>query len=324
MLEALGGGVEVRRKNILNPGVAEEFDDLLDRLESGSDEFPLVVVNEWVLQGQGEIEEKLEGLIGFLRAEQRPEGISRLLSPSAIAEKATEKRLSLGPVVFAGLLDGMNPCVFTALVFLSSSLLLLGKRPKELLPLGAVFILTVYATYFLVGLGLFSGLRAAGAFPAVSRVLRYTLAGALILLSALSFRDAWIVKRTGHAQSVILKLPKSFERRIHLKISSYRRGGALLGGTVVLGFLISLFELGCTGQIYLPTLAFYANRSIHAFLLLAVYNLAFVLPLIGVFLATLTGVRTNTFRRAFARGLPALKIGVALLFLGYATAIVFI
>jgi len=160
--------------------------------------------------------------------------------------------------------------------------------------------------------------------PVVSRALRYTLAAALVLLAVLSIRDAWIARRSGNAHRVFLKLPKALEGRIHLKISEYRRGGALFGSTIILGFLISVFELGCTGQIYLPTLLFYANRSIHAFWLLAIYNLAFVLPLVGILVATIVGVRTKTLRLAFARGLPALKVGIAVLFFGYAVAIVFI
>ena len=69
--------------------------------------------------------------------------------------------ISLVPVFLAGLLDGINPCVFSTLLFLISSLTLAGRKRKEILIIGVFFTIAVFVTYYLVGLGLFQGLRSA-------------------------------------------------------------------------------------------------------------------------------------------------------------------
>jgi len=52
------------------------------------------------------------------------------------------------------------------------------------------------------------------------------------------------------------------------------------------GFLVSVLELACTGQIYLPTLIFISHvpeLRANALIYLLVYNFMFVIPLIVVF-----------------------------------------
>ena len=318
--------VKLRRRNILNPAVFEEFESLLGRTTGESDEFPLALVGERILQGSEEIDAGLEELLLSHDSGEEPR-VGELLSPAApeeppVAYLERGERLSLLPVMAAGLLDGINPCVFTALIFLTSSLLLLRKQRRELILLGALFVATVYVTYFLVGLGLFAGLRAVEGLSMVARGFRYVLAAALVVLALLSLRDAWLA-RNGETGRMGLRLPKSVARRIHSEIRGYRRRGAMIGGTITLAVVITLFELGCTGQIYLPTLAYYARSSARSFSLLAVYNLTFVLPLIAVFVAVVAGVGTTRIQKLFLTGLPSVKLASALLFFGFAAAILF-
>lgn len=327
LLSSLPFPVELRRRNILNPAVYEEFESVASRSGDGSDEFPVALLDDRILQGSREIEEHLETL---LRAagEGKVASVGTALAPedgttASDGVNQEERRLSLLPVMVAGLLDGVNPCVFTALVFLVSSLLLLGKERRELLFLGGIFLGTVYLTYFLAGLGLFAGLRAAEVLPVISKVLRYLLALLLALLALLSVRDA-AVARKGEAGRMILRLPGWVAERVHREIRGYRRRGALTGGTIGIAFLITILELGCTGQIYLPTLAYYARSSVRALSLLAVYNLAFILPLLGVFVAVVSGMSLARVRRLFMAGLPTVRLASALLFGSFAVAIIFL
>ncbi|MFW6337550.1 MAG: hypothetical protein ACOC25_01390, partial [Alkalispirochaetaceae bacterium] len=123
--------------------------------------------------------------------------------------------------------------------------------------------------------------------------------------------------------SMALRLPKRMQERVHKEIRVYRSRGAMVGGTIAVAVLITVLELGCTGQVYLPTLAYYARTSIRAVSLLAAYNLAFVLPLVVLFVAVVSGVSTNRIRRLFLSSLPSVRFASALLFATFAVALLF-
>jgi cytochrome c biogenesis protein CcdA len=87
-----------------------------------------------------------------------------------------------------------------------------------------------------------------------------------------------------------------------------------------LGFLISIFELACTGQVYFPTIVYMVqgeNRSL-GYLLLAVYNFGFIVPLLAVFLLAYAGVGSERITKAFQKNLGAVKLGLAGLFVALA------
>ena len=72
--------------------------------------------------------------------------------------------LALEPltVASAGLIDGINPCAFTVIIFFMSFLAIQGYRRRELLAIGLTFIFAVFLTYILIGLGFFGFLYQIG------------------------------------------------------------------------------------------------------------------------------------------------------------------
>ena len=174
------------------------------------------------------------------------------------------------PVIAAGLIDGINPCAFTTLIFLLASLALAGRGRREVLVIGALFSLAVFLSYFLIGLGLFAALRAATAISLVSVLLRWALVGVLFVFAGLSVYDYALI-RAGRPTEMLLQLPSSFKKRIHASIRTRVRIAAIAGSSLVLGFLVSVFEFACTGQVYLPLLGYLArmHRQLDALGLLA-------------------------------------------------------
>ncbi len=226
--------------------------------------------------------------------------------------------LSVLPVLAGGLLDGVNPCAFTTLIFLLASLALAGRERREVLLIGSLFTLAVFATYFAVGLGLFAALRAAVAFPLVSRIVRWALVAVLAVFAGLSARDAVLASR-GRASDMTLQLPGYLKRRIHASIRTRVRSTALAASALGLGFLVSVFEFACTGQVYLPTLAYLSRLGdARAMPLLAVYNLGFIAPLVAVFAASWAGVTSRGLTAFFQRHLVAVKALLAVFFAGLA------
>jgi cytochrome c biogenesis protein CcdA len=222
-------------------------------------------------------------------------------------------------VVAGGLIDGINPCAFTTLIFLLASLALAGRGRREVLVIGALFSLAVFLSYFLIGLGFFAALRAATAVPLVSVLLRWVLVGVLFVFAGLSVYDYTRI-RAGHPAEMLLQLPASFKKRIHASIRSRVRIAALAGSSLALGFLVSVFEFACTGQVYLPLLGSFArmHRQLDGLGLLALYNLCFIAPLLVVFGASYMGVSSGRITALFQARMGLVKIGLAVFFVGLA------
>jgi hypothetical protein len=86
---------------------------------------------------------------------------------------------------------------------------------------------------------------------------------------------------------------------------------------LTVAFLVTLFELGCTGQVYVPTLLLIAREghSSAAWFYLLIYNFLFVLPLIAIFSAAYFGVSASGLARLFRERVALVKILLTVLFL---------
>lgn len=355
----LGLEITLIQRNVLSPKDYEELTALLAGMDRKLEELPVLVFGGRVLQGERSIRRKVRdeleeaAAVGAGAAAgpgstvPRPEGAAS--APDAAAEdggkpgsddsrhekrrtedggarageaqarKVIPEKLSFLPVIAAGLLDGINPCAFTTIIFLISALAVAGRGRKEVLILGICFAVAVFATYFLVGLGLLSALRTASYFPVVAEIIRWVLVAALGVFAALSIYDYTRIRK-GNTSEILLQLPKGIKRRIHASIRERSRSAALVASSLVLGFLISIFELACTGQVYFPTIAYMVqgeNRSL-GYLLLAVYNFGFIVPLLAVFLLAYAGVGSERITKAFQKNLGAVKLGLAGLFVALA------
>jgi len=164
-----------------------------------------------------------------------------------------------GAVAAAGLLDGVNPCAFTTIVFLLSMLAHLGKSRRDLAVVGVGFTAAVFVMYFLLGLGawgVLEGIKAYSVGSGISTVLAYGVACLTLALAAWSFVDFVRYLRSGDVKTVTLGLPGSIKQRIHrvIRVGLSTRGLAV--GSVAVGVLVALLESVCTGQVYLPTIVF--------------------------------------------------------------------
>jgi cytochrome c biogenesis protein CcdA len=312
--KSLGRTIRVARKDLLVSGAYEELASLASARGQHVTAIPALLAGDTLLQGEAVIREKL------------PAVLASLAGPAAAAGRGAPKpgtpvfeRLAVLPVAAAGLIDGINPCAFTTLIFLLASLALAGRARNEVLVIGAVFSLAVFLSYFLIGLGLFSALRAASVVPIVSILLRWILVAALVVFSGLSVYD-YVLIRAGRPTEILLQLPSSFKKRIHASIRSRVRVAALAGSSLVLGFLVSVFEFACTGQVYLPVLGALARmrRQPDALALLALYNLCFIIPLLVVFGASWLGVTSGRITAVFQAHMGKVKLGLAVVFAGLA------
>ena len=310
--DALGLRVEVQRRDILDPDAYAELVAAAASRGQSLRAMPVLRAGDALLQGEREIE------AGARRALQAMSA-SATVAAQGTAATVIPEGISALAVAAAGLLDGVNPCAFTTLVFLLSFLALAGRNRRQVLLIGVLFTVAVFLTYLAVGLGLFSALRAASAVPIVSRILRWVLVAALVVFAGLSLYDYLAIRR-GEPGKILLQLPSALKRQIHKSIRGQARAAAIAGGALLLGFLVSVFEFACTGQVYLPALAYIARtrREASAVGLLILYNICFILPLVAVFAASWFGVTSGRIAELYQKRMGAVKLGLAVVFLGLA------
>lgn len=187
--------------------------------------------------------------------------------------------LTVPVVIGSGLADGFNPCAFALLVLFATYTLTLVNAVtadgtptlaarRTLLGAGSLYVGAVWITYLLIGLGLFSFLAWLGQDHLVARV-----ASVVALVMAM-----WMLKDVflpGVGPSMMA--PSGTHGWMN---KAMRRGG--LGGMLLAGVLVGICTVPCAGAIYLDIVA-----VLHAsgggpvgLALLALYNIAFIVPLV--------------------------------------------
>ncbi|MDC7220633.1 MAG: cytochrome c biogenesis protein CcdA [Spirochaetales bacterium] len=277
-----------------------------------SDVLPVLDTGEVLLIGDEMIRQSLEDVLTgkYVEADSAP---------------GSEGRAPLWILVAgAGLLDGINPCAFSTLIFLLAYLGLRKRDRREILFVGIFFSLTVFLTYTAVGAGAFLFLRQSMSYVWIGPILRWGGAGVLTVLGALSLRD-WYRVRTGRAREMTLQLSDKVKKAVHKSVREGVRSTVPLMGACVMGFMVTVYELGCTGQIYLPTLYLMIRQGEgRGLLLLILYNLAFIVPLVLVFFLAYRGMTSEKLSRWFQDRLGLVKIVTALFFWIAALLIIFL
>lgn len=241
------------------------------------------------------------------------------------AARSMFKRITFWAIVAAGLVDGINPCAFAVIVFFISFLSVYKYNRKEIILVGSAYCGSVFIAYILIGLGLFNFLYKMSSFYYVMWGFKWLTVILCAVFLILSLYDFIVYQITKNADKVILQLGKGYKEKIHKIIRYFLRDKnksafRLFCAAVVVGFLVSLIEAVCTGQVYLPTIAVIlkeANQDFwRAMLYLLTYNLMFIVPLVIIFALSLLGYESKTFNDFLRKHLGLTKLALCLLFLG--------
>lgn len=242
---------------------------------------------------------------------------SRTEAASDIIERF--RSFGLPTVLIAGLVDGLNPCAFATLVFFISYLAFMGRKGREVLLAGGAFALGVFLTYLGVGFGVLKFLATLPFLDAASRWIYGLTAVFCFLLAVGSLYDWWQVRR-GKTTEMRLKMPTRLRRWVNRTIreGAGAGAGALVPVTFVTGVVVSVIELACTGQVYLPTILFVLGvpeLQVRAGLYLVLYNLVFILPLVVVFVLAYFGTTSQQLGLLIHRHTATVKLATTGLFL---------
>ncbi|MDD5464963.1 MAG: hypothetical protein PHP73_01270 [Candidatus Omnitrophica bacterium] len=292
---------------------------------STSFQTPLFYLGGKFLSAQGQVGDNLRNFIL-----QGLKNIQPAAQPAGFDLTAHFKSFVPAAIIIAGLEDGINPCAFTVIVFFISFLAVQGYRRRDLIFIGAAFIFAVFLTYLGIGLGIFNFFYHFKGFGLISRWFNLIIGALSILFGILAVYDFIKFKKTGSTDELILQLPKPVKERIHKVIGFFYRKspeekegkslpgvGKLVLSALITGFLVSLLEAVCTGQMYLPTISFVLKSStlkLQALGYLLLYNIMFVIPLIVILILALLGTSSAQFSNFLKKHLGLIKILMAVLF----------
>ncbi len=231
----------------------------------------------------------------------------------------------IGAIAISGLIDGINPCAFATIIFFISYLALIKRTGKELLMVGSMFTLAIFLTYFLIGAGALRVVTSLAFLPLARQIFIYVTAAIGIILGTISLLDYLKYKKTGKTSEASLQLPPKIKQMIHSTIRKNVKTRNFVIMAAVTGFMVSILELACTGQIYLPTLIFISHvpeLKANALIYLFLYNFMFVVPLIIVFLFTYWGTSSQKWAELSKQHFGAVKLIMTILFFGLAILLI--
>jgi cytochrome c biogenesis protein CcdA len=237
-------------------------------------------------------------------------------------ESMVERYKSLGifTIVSAGLIDGLNPCAFATLIFFISYLTFIGRKRREVFWVGMGFSGAVFATYLLIGLGILSFVQHFSFLPLFSRIVYLITLAIVLVLGIYSLYDYIQLKR-GKPSEMKLQLPDFLKKRIHRTIREKSRSSRYLFAALAAGFIVSVLEFTCTGQVYLPTILFVTNvpsLKASAISYLILYNVMFIVPLLIIFGIVYWGVTSEQLGFFLQKRAAAIKLLTCLLFFALA------
>lgn len=197
---------------------------------------------------------------------------------------------TLGAVLVTAAVDSINPCAIGVALLLVATLIK-QERKRAILKVGMIYIAAVYITYLAAGFGIL--LFLANMPVQWANLITMLVALVVIIGGLIEVKDFfWYGKGTS------LMIPEEYAEKV-----ADRMEELTVPGAIVLGMLVAAVELPCTGGPYLAILTvieqtliqpaqsvaatnltlinvFGFTIPLEAILLMALYNLIFVMPLI--------------------------------------------
>jgi hypothetical protein len=177
-------------------------------------------------------------------------------------------------------MDSVNPCAFYILTFLLS-ILIYARDHVRILLVGGVFVLISGLAYFLFMAATLNVFKILSGLGPLFLIVMIVVAAA----GALNVKDYFIHGRgpsLGASGEDLARVGRSARRLLH--VSSL---GALVAESAALAFTVNIYELACTPGLplyYTSLLTSLGIGQVEYYLYLALYNLIYVMPMLGIVL----------------------------------------
>jgi cytochrome c biogenesis protein CcdA len=182
----------------------------------------------------------------------------------------------------AALVDSINPCAIAVLLILLTALLAQNDK-RKVMKLGLVFTLSIFIAYFLLGVGLLGVVNLTGLAGPLHKIIGFLA----IIIGLLNIKDYF---RYG-AGGFVMEIPRSWRPRLKVLLN----GVTSVPAVFAIGFVVTLFELPCTGGPYLFVLGLLSQHIdwYQIVPILLFYNLVFILPLVIITFLIYLGYSTT-------------------------------
>lgn len=208
-------------------------------------------------------------------------------------------------VTIAGLVDGINPCAIGMILLLLGYLLVFAKKPEKVLPLGGVYILTIYFTYLLIGLFFFKTVRLLN-LSDWRQGFEWAMTFTLFVAGAINIKDYFFPLTPLH-----LEIPQRARRHLFALIEK-----ATLPAIIILAVAVTLLETPCSLPIYVGTATILSQAGLPPFGVLGYflyYNFLFVLPLIVILFLVWKGKQIVELKKWEHKHKKTMKLSLGLL-----------
>ena len=309
---------------IKNIGLLEKYYKQYNVLKADQN-VPLVFVGKTYLKGKTDILANLKKTI--LNTSQKDNvDISQETIDSAqkSIESKFEKFKLLGAIV-VGFINGLTPCSLSMLLFFIS--LILAKN-VSVIKMGFAYCIAKFITYFLLGTVLFKTLATINLSwtSYVIKILMLIILGVFVIFN---INDYFAAKNEKY-EKIKLQLPRKLRKYNHDWIKNIKKVDSeklLILFSILLGFITSIGEFLCTGQIYLTTILYVLNKetifNIKALLFFIVYNLAFISPSIILTLILYKGKELFEVSELLRDKMKIIKLINTIIFIVFALLIIF-
>lgn len=176
----------------------------------------------------------------------------------------------VGLGVILGLADGINPCMFSVLLFLLTYLLAVGSR-RRAFKAGIAFVVTTFILYFLFMLGI---IRVIDVLK-IAEPVRLTVSILAFILGIIMIKDFFF-----YGKGISLEISEKHKPKIEELIKK-----GTVPSAILLAIFAGLVEIPCTSGIPLAYVTILAERGLDPIASLLLYNFFFILPILAIVLA---------------------------------------
>lgn len=185
-------------------------------------------------------------------------------------------------VFFAGMVNGINPCSMSMLLFFLSLIMI---RKVSIMKIGIAFCTGKFLAYLFLGT-IFFDLLSKLNMEWFNSGIKYFMLIIIFILIVLNLQDFFAAKNEKY-NKIKVQLPITFRKFNHnliKKLTKVENLKLIMLISLTLGMLISFGEFLCTGQMYLATIVTILHTdkvlNLQAFIFLILYDIAFIIPLL--------------------------------------------
>ena len=217
-------------------------------------------------------------------------------------------------ILVSGFFDGINPCAFAVLLFFIAFLFTIRRTKARIFITGITYIVAIYLTYLLIGIGLLQAIVISGAPHLMAKV------------------GSWLVIILGVINTIGYFFPRF---PIKLKIPQFSKDTlekwmhkATLPAAFILGVLVGLCTFPCSGGIYVAVVTLLAAKATYFRGLgyLLIYNFMFVVPLLIILLGSANKYATEKMTNWEQSSSKRMRLwsGIIMILLGLGILIFFV